>query len=140
MLAPVAIAGDDLPTRSVPVIKPPAKVGVAAVWMFCGSARVIALDPLVTFTWLVVPVMVATAGSPVVEPINICPLVIADDEVIILLAFKNNAPLAVPVHPIVVPVRLLNNVIPLSLNLAISLLFDKSDKVNTQTAHLNKHL
>ena len=53
----------------------PVNVGLAPLWISCGSDRIICPALLVTFTWLAVAVNVDNVGTPEPSPISSYPLV-----------------------------------------------------------------
>ena len=80
------------------------KVGVEVVAMSCGVESVIVPAPLVTVTWLTVPVIVARTGSVVPSPIGICPFAATPSAVMAPVPEPSNIPpsvnVAAPVPPI----------------------------------------
>lgn len=66
-----------LVTVAAPVRVRPPNVGVEAVWMFCGRARVILPAPPDTVIWFAVPVRLAATGAAPVEPMRSWPFVSA---------------------------------------------------------------
>src|SRR6185369_10072005 len=73
----------------------PLKVGLLPVPIDCGRLKVMLLVPLVTTTWLAVPVRVPSAGAAAVAPISNWPSVGAPVLVITFEAFAYTMPWAV---------------------------------------------